>query len=58
LFVLLNSYTTGLGATAMENVLKLALGRKKGEYSSYEVGIKTKEGIILPCGNSAIYIEK
>ena len=58
LFVLLNSYTTGLGATAMENVLKLALGRKKGEYSSYEVGLKTKEDIILPCGNSAIYIEK
>lgn len=58
LFVLLNSYTTGLGATAMENVLKLALGRNKGEYNSYEVGLKTKEGIILPCGNSAIYIEK
>lgn len=58
LFVLLNSYTTGLGATAMENVLKLALGRNKGEYSSYEVGLKTKENIILPCGNSAIYIEK
>lgn len=57
LFVLLNSYTTGLGATAMENVLKLALARKKGEYTSYEVGLKTKEGIILPCGNSAIYKE-
>ena len=58
LFVLLNSYTTGLGATAMENVLRLALGRKNGEYTSYEVGLKTKENIILPCGNSAIYIEK
>lgn len=58
LFVLLNSYTTGLGATAMENVLRLALGRKNGEYASYEVGLKTKENIILPCGNSAIYIEK
>lgn len=58
LFVLLNSYTTGLGATAMENVLKLALGRDKGEYSSYEVGLNTQEGIVLPCGNSAIYIEK
>ena len=58
LFVLINSYTTGLGATAMENVLKLALGRTSGEYSSYEVGLKTKENIILPCGNSAIYIGK
>lgn len=58
LFVLINSYTTGLGATAMENVLRLALSRKNGNYSSYEVGLKTKEGIILPCGNSAIYTEK
>lgn len=57
LFVLINSYTTGLGATAMENVLRLALNRKSGNYSSYEVGLKTKEGIILPCGNSAIYTE-
>lgn len=57
LFVLINSYTTGLGATAMENVLRLALNRKGGNYSSYEVGLKTKEGIILPCGNSAIYTE-
>ena len=55
LFVLLNSYTTGLGSTAMENVLKLALGRK-GKYESYEVGLPTKEGIVLPCGNSAMYI--
>ena len=31
---------------------------KNGEYSSYEVGLKSKEGIVLPCGNSAIYIEK
>lgn len=56
LFVLLNSYTTGLGSTAMENVLKLALNKKSGEYTSYEVGLNTKEGIILPCGNSALFI--
>ena len=54
LFVLINSYTTGLGATAMENVLKLAL-KKEGKYDSYEVGLATEEGIILPCGNSAIF---
>ena len=57
LFVLINSYTTGLGATAMENVLKLALN-KDGKYESYEVGLATEEGIILPCGNSAIYKSK
>jgi len=55
LFVLINSYTTGLGATAMENVLRLAIGNKNGKYDSYEVGLKTNEGIVLPCGNSAIY---
>lgn len=58
LFVLLNSYTTGLGSTAMENVLKLALGNINGNYESYEVGLNSKEGIILPCGNSAIFIGK
>lgn len=58
LFVLLNSYTTGLGSTAMENVLKLALGSKNGTYTSYEVGLNTKEGIILPCGNSALFVGK
>lgn len=58
LFLLLNSYTTGLGATAMENVLKLALNRKDGEVISYEVGLNSKENIILPCGNSAMFIGK
>ena len=55
LFILINSYTTGLGATAMENVLRLALNTKKGKFESYEVGIRSSEGIILPCGNSSVY---
>ncbi len=56
LFVLINSYTTGLGATAMENILRVALKGYKGEYTSYEVGLPTKEGLILPCGNSSVFI--
>lgn len=56
LFVLINSYTTGLGATAMENILRVSLGEFKGRFDSYEVGIPTKEGLILPCGNSSVFI--
>lgn len=56
LFVLINSYTTGLGATAMENVLKVALSGKKGKYESYEVGLPCTDGLILPCGNSSVFI--
>lgn len=56
LFVLINSYTTGLGATAMENILRVSLGQYKGKFESYEVGLPTKEGLILPCGNSSVFI--
>lgn len=56
LFVLINSYTTGLGATAMENVLRSAINGLKGKFESYEVGLLTKEGLVLPCGNSSVFI--
>lgn len=56
LFVLINSYTTGLGATAMENVLRVAMGDRKGKYDAYEVGLMSKEGLVLPCGNSSVFI--
>lgn len=56
LFVLINSYTTGLGATAMENILRVSLGEFKGYFDSYEVGLPTKEGLVLPCGNSSVFI--
>ena len=58
LFVLINSYTTGLGETVAENILKLCLKDKPGEFISYEVGLPTAEGINLPCGCSAMYIGK
>lgn len=53
LFVLINSYTTGLGCQVLENILKLAIP-KNGKIESYEVCLPTSEGIFLPCGNSAI----
>ena len=56
LFMLINSYTTGLGATVLENIMKKCLNKYKGKYESYEIGLPTNEGILLPCGNSAFFI--
>jgi len=55
LFFLINSYTTGLQPCVLNNVLTLALKGFKGEVSSYEVGIPTDEGIVLPCGCSGLF---
>lgn len=53
LFVLINSYTTGLQPTVMENILNSAI--PYGKSDCYEVGLPTEEkGINLPCGCSAI----
>ena len=56
LFVLINSYTTGLGATVLENILKLTLEKFKGRVEAYELCLPTEEGINLPCGTSGIFI--
>lgn len=52
LFLLLNSYTTGLSATAIENMLKLIIVKEKGGYvKSGEIGIPIKrDELVLPCG--------
>ena len=52
LFVLLNSYTTGLQPMALGNLLSLSF--KEGNLSSYELGLPTDDGIMLPCGASAM----
>lgn len=53
LFVLINSYTTGLQPTVMANILNTCINGGKTE--CYEVGLPTNEkSIILPCGCSAI----
>lgn len=53
LFVLINSYTTGLQPTVMANILNATI--RFGKTECYEVGLPTCEkGIVLPCGCSAI----
>lgn len=54
LFVLVNSYTTGLQAGVIKNMLALTFGIEGTEAD--EIGLPTKEGIVLPCGNSGFKI--
>ncbi len=50
LFFLINSYTTGISSTVLENILKLNI-KKKGKFSHGEVGLPmTNSKLILPCG--------
>ncbi len=56
LFFLINSYTTGLQPMVLKNILTLTMQGKKGKVDAYEVGIKTEEGIALPCGAGGIFI--
>ncbi len=58
LFFLINSYTTGLQPSVLENILTLAVKNKfgRGHIDAYEVGLPTEEGINLPCGAGGIYI--
>ncbi|MGM9834777.1 MAG: class I SAM-dependent methyltransferase [Bacilli bacterium] len=50
---IINSYTTGLSQTVIENVLELTVGKKyKGTISSDELGIPLKNSnMVLPCGS-------
>lgn len=49
LFVMINSYTTGLSPLVLENLLIKTIN-KKGRITSDEIGLMTKDGLILPCG--------
>lgn len=52
LLFLINSYTTGLSMTVLENILYLTVNKKhKGIISSDEIGLPMKDSeLILPCG--------
>ncbi len=51
LFFLVNSYTTGISSTVLENILKMKLMEKNGKYSSGEIGLPmSNSNLILPCG--------
>lgn len=59
LFVLINSYTTGLQPAVLSNILNITIPQKfkmNGTVESYEVGLPTEEkDINLPCGASGIF---
>lgn len=51
LFFLINSYTTGISSTVLENILKMNLELKSGKYSCGEIGLPmTNSDLVLPCG--------
>ncbi len=52
LFFLINSYTTGISSTVLENMLRLAFSNQfKGKFSNGEVGLPmTNSQLVLPCG--------
>ncbi len=55
-FFLINSYTTGISSTVMENILKLNMknvlsAKRSGNFENGEVGLPmTNSNLILPCG--------
>ena len=55
LFFLVNSYTTGLSGSVMENIYKLTLKKRfGGESKTDEIGLPiTTGGLVLPCGYSS-----
>ena len=54
LFFLLNSYTTGLSASAMKYITKLRIGSRFGGVTeAEELGLPVGDGgLVLPCGSS------
>ena len=52
LFFLINSYTTGISSSVLQNILELYISKKyKGKLSSGEIGLPmTDSNLILPCG--------
>jgi 23S rRNA (cytosine1962-C5)-methyltransferase len=54
LFVLINSYTSGLSASTIGYILSLCMREKNGQVSCDEVGLPVQSsGLILPCGSAA-----
>ena len=59
LFFLINSYTTGLSAQVLINVLSMTVGRKYGgKITADEIGLTMKSNnLVLPCGISGRWQE-
>lgn len=56
LFVLISSYTTGLQASVLANILSLVFG--EGNIDADEIGLPTDEKIVLPCGARGLKLWK
>jgi len=56
LFILLNSYTTGLSPSVMAYLLHMTVGQKyKISVNAEEIALPVKKtGLAIPCGNTAI----
>ena len=52
LFFLINSYTTGISSTVMQNIISLTVGKMhKGKQECGEIGIPMENSkLVLPCG--------
>ena len=52
LFFLVNSYTTGISSTVLENILKMNMPKQhKGHFSCGEIGLPMSNSeLVLPCG--------
>ena len=51
LFFLINSYTTGISAEVLSNLLRPNLKKYNGKITSGEIGLPMKDSnLILPCG--------
>ena len=52
LFFLINSYTTGISAKVLENILRLNMKNdQRGSFSSGEIGLPmANSNLVLPCG--------
>ena len=51
LFFLINSYTTGISAEVLNNILKINMKKYKGKMSAGEIGLPMNaSNLVLPCG--------
>jgi 23S rRNA (cytosine1962-C5)-methyltransferase len=57
LLFIVNTYTTGLSMTVIENILKKTIPNK-GNIVSTELGLKCNNNLILPCGITARWESK
>ena len=60
LFVILNSYTTGLAPSVLGYILQMLVGRRFGGHVTWdELGLPcTDSGMALPCGATGRWMSK